>query len=122
MNIQQLVVQGSKFLASNPRIESFQLFGSASYLPDPKDVDFIVLLADGDCIHDALPSLSWSAVYNACAPEVYWRAARDGDINYIVTTCQDFYDKSILANEVCAALNLQDKDDRVKVFTIIRGN
>lgn len=122
MNIQQLVVQGSKFLASNPRVKAFQLFGSASYLLAPKDVDFIVLLADGEFIHEALPSLSWTSVYNACTPESYWRAARDGDINYIVTTCQDFYDNSVLANEVCVALNLQDKDDRIKVFTLIRGN
>ena len=44
-----------------------------------------------------------------------------GDINYIVTDSQFFFERFLTATHVCKTLNLLKKEDRIMVFEAIRG-
>ncbi len=45
---------------------------------------------------------------------------KDQKYNFIICLNLDFYDKSVLATDVCTRLNLLKKDDRITVFNAIR--
>jgi hypothetical protein len=49
------------------------------------------------------------------------RSWRKGEINLIITSSQDFFDKFMLGTRIAKRLNLLNKSDRVDVFKIIRG-
>jgi hypothetical protein len=44
-----------------------------------------------------------------------------GDVNYIVTDSQFFFERFLTATHVCKALNLLNKADRIMVFEAVRG-
>jgi hypothetical protein len=49
-----------------------------------------------------------------------WGAIRKDNVNLIVTVDPAWYERAKLANEVCYALRLQDKGDRVVVYRVVR--
>jgi hypothetical protein len=44
-----------------------------------------------------------------------------GDLNYIVTSDALFFERFLTATHVCKKLNLMNKEDRILVFSAIRG-
>ena len=50
-----------------------------------------------------------------------FRSFRKGQENYIVTEDEDFYWSYVKATEGAKALNLLDKEDRIKLFRAVRG-
>ena len=97
-----------------------------SYLIDPetaKDVDVLVLVSNACIVTDA----RWSFGKDWLLPDGEyddrddrWCAIRKGDLNLILTNDTDWYDRAALANEVCVALGLQDKGDRIVAYRVIR--
>jgi hypothetical protein len=146
---QQTVVEGVKLLTGHPLVLDFQLVGSAVYHPEPKDVDFLVLVKDlpprqkrsiGDQLEDILDGdvpagmgpgflcgarWAFGPDWTLCAGEYddqndEWGAIRRGGLNLIITIDPEWYKRAAVANEVCAALKLMDKGDRVVVYRVIR--
>lgn len=120
------IAAGTEFLAKLPGVKAFRLIGSAMYLPAAQvnDVDFAVMLEDGRlCMNFTAepPFKGWKL----CGDDYdidggTWCAIRKGDFNLMVTHSQAFYDGYIKAMEVCKALNLVNKTDRIKVCRIVR--
>lgn len=51
-----------------------------------------------------------------------WSAYRKGNLNYLITDNQDYYDKFELATNLATKLNLLEKSQRITLFTyIIKG-
>lgn len=119
MNLLATVVQGTQFLQAHNKVENFQLVGSAVYAHDPKDVDFLVLV-EGDDISDVLDEFDGYSPCGEYDDDGSWAAIRSGDINLIVTVDPEWYERAALANEVCHALRLQDKKDRIIAYRVIR--
>lgn len=131
------VVDASTWLAAMPCcVKKFALVGSSLYVSDPKDVDIAVLLTDKMTVsawcedrenktplgtHNPMGD-NWR---NCC--EQYerqkdddWQALRKGNVNLLVTADESWFDDMVTASEVCAALNLERKSDRVRVHRVIR--
>lgn len=116
-------------LNTDPTVLMFDIVGSGLYMPDPKDIDFVVLIDGGNALtwlpstegNQGSPDRAWE-----CCGELYddqsqlWRAIRKGDVNLLVTTDRKWFDGCAQAAAVCAALNLQSKADRVRVHRVIR--
>lgn len=120
------IAAGAALILSMPKVAEFELIGSATYMPeaDVGDVDFAVLLDDGN---DALQYLTemrdgggWQLCSEYDSAEGLWGAARQGRFNLMLTHDRKFYDGYLRAMEVCKALNLQSKDDRIAVCRIVR--
>lgn len=122
-----LTISESMELADNPGVEKFTLIGSSTVEGcEPKDVDFLVLLADDPENLDTVFERADDVLPGDLSMEEYkdwdedWCSMRRGKANYIVTTCPDLYAKSLLANDVVRLLKLTDKRDRVAVHRLIR--
>ena len=50
-----------------------------------------------------------------------WAAYRKGNLNALVTSSQDHYDKFEAATELAKKRNLLNKEDRIKLFNTIVG-
>lgn len=128
-SLPQAIAEGAAFVASLPGVEKFSLIGSAMYLPADQvaDVDYAVLLA---------PSMDKGLVEQFCQVELNekhgfehcsdydidgsWRAMRRGDLNLMVTSDAAWFERYLTAMEVCKALRLTKKDDRILVCMIVR--
>jgi hypothetical protein len=114
----------TRLLDSIPEVLDFQVVGSAVYRPDPQDLDFMVLITGDAAIRDSYDAFGANWVicgeYDDSAGGGTWCARRHGNVNLIVTNDRDRYEKSLIANDVCAALNLAHKPDRIRVYGIIR--
>ena len=53
-------------------------------------------------------------------PDDHWSAWRKGELNIILTTSEEFFDRFIMATKMCAHLNLLKREDRVTLFRISR--
>jgi hypothetical protein len=132
------ILQTSIELADNPVVRTFKLVGTAAYPDDagvePKDVDFLVLCR-GDNVgmgvlepHDLedYPRHAFGAGWdnggsNALdADGDQWGSIRRGDINLILTTDAEWYDRSVKASAVCVALQLTEKFDRIVAYRVVR--
>lgn len=52
-----------------------------------------------------------------------WYSLRKGNLNIIVTNDEEWFMRAVAATELCKALNLADKEHRIRVFRVIRdGN
>lgn len=110
-------------LKANPKVVDFCVAGSALYHPEPKDLDFLVLCEGDNFTTDA--RWAFGSEFALCGVEyddqgTQWGALRAGEVNLIVTVDPEWYKRAKLANEVCAALKLLDKGDRIVTYRVIR--
>lgn len=143
MKFLQDCIATTSMLANHTDVIAFCVAGSALYHEDPKDLDFLVLVKDGP---PALPAQSidgygfdddqagtgfsgharwlFGTGWDTCSGEYddqddKWGAIRKDNVNLIVTVDPDWYARAKLANEVCVALKLQDKADRIVVYRVV---
>jgi hypothetical protein len=132
------VISASTWLATLTAHEEaqglqFSIVGSAVYMPDPKDVDIAVLLSEGSRLSDFCTMISASKGsllqgrgWDYCGEQYEfqqqdkWQAMRKGNINLLITVDKEWYVDACTASDVCAALNLQSKGDRVRVHRVVR--
>lgn len=141
------IIEGTKLLTGHPLVLDFELIGSACYHPEPKDIDFLVLVKDApppsdqplnDILEDTvldefapgqgfLCGARWAfgPEWELCSGEYddqddKWGAIRKDNLNLIVTVDEGWFERAKLANEVCCALKLMDKGDRVVVYQVVR--
>lgn len=121
LDIKATAAEAERIIAGLPRVLASRMIGSATYLPDPSDVDYLVHV-----------DTSWATEYVGAHLAAFmncgeydtadgaWAAVRKGDLNIIVTTDAQFYNLFGRATEVCKALQLVHKDQRVAVCQIVR--
>lgn len=123
INVKALRAEAAHLLSNLADVKKYALIGSAMYLPDPNDIDFAVLIDGDDAVKFAtdLEDSGWGMCgdYDT-GKDALWCAIRKGKINLMITRSQDFYDKYLAAMEVCKALHLIDKRDRIAVCAIVR--
>lgn len=121
MNIQDEIKIGKDLLSSLHSVLDYALIGSAMYLEDAKDVDFAVLI-DGDAIDytTKLHDTGWGLCGDYDTGVGIWAAVRKGNLNFMVTHSPKFFQDYKTAMEVCKALKLTDKEDRIMVCRIVR--
>ena len=69
-----------------------------------------------DCLHEeALAQYAMEEGHGT-----FWVALRKGDVNLIVTDREAYYLRSVGATLVCKFLNLQNKEERVRMFRAIK--
>lgn len=99
--------------------------------PTDTDEDYLVLVKDKGAAVKGLKALGFEysadpekmAKYEALNETARWSFTSlwFGDINYIVTDSQFFFERFLTATHVCKALNLLNKADRIMVFEAVRG-
>lgn len=104
---------------------SCALVGSAYTLgpEQAKDIDLLVLIEGSVYGNRMLGEPGGSAEQDAkeCKENAeLWTSYRDGDVNYLVTNDASFYHRSLAAAEVCKALRLENKGQRVAVYRMVR--
>lgn len=109
------------FIRTLPLVIEAAPIGSATYMPDPEDIDF-ALLVNFDAIEyvAALADAGWLPCSDYDTQTGQWAAVRRGPINLMVTHDRAFFDGYKRATEVCKALNLTHKADRIAVCRIVR--
>jgi hypothetical protein len=115
-------IETSAMLAAHAKVKKFQLVGSALYHPEPKDLDFLVLVDHKDFLMGARWAFGseWDLCGDYDLTGDLWGAIRKGNVNLILTVDAAWYDRAALANEVCHTLKLMDKADRMAVYRVIR--
>lgn len=104
----------------------------SSYTCDPPvldtDEDWL-LLTEHDLLDTltSLLNLGWvdcattdKELYNEDKYGVTWYAVRKGKYNLIVTTSFDWFMRGVAATLLCKAMNLQQKQQRIRLFRCIR--
>lgn len=133
------VVDASTWLAAlKCCVLEFTIVGSAVYREDPRDVDFLVLVKPDVGVQEfcrrvsddrgkiSLDPLPYGKGWAYCGDQYEnsvkdgWMTMRKGNVNLIVTEDKEWYDDCYTASEVCAALGLERKSDRVRVHRVIR--
>lgn len=126
MNLSTEISNGHVLLAQRlPGVRKFMLIGSASYIPEQaKDVDFAVLLDDGLNAMEFTSRMNATDKWELCGEydldKGTWAAVRKGKLNLMITHDRVFYERFLAATEVCKALHLTDKEDRIAVCKIVR--
>lgn len=116
--------------SSSKATYQFAHVGSSSYLSPIycNDVDLLVLIHPSKFEGFEQQALSEfpgyypaeNAAYDLGSDTSKWLSLRRDKVNLIVTHDQDFYNKTVMANTVCAMLKLEDKVDRIKVFAVVQ--
>jgi hypothetical protein len=99
--------------------------------PTDTDEDYLVLVSDRRTAVAGLKAIGFEYSSTPEQVEKYeqmnfsaqWKFTSlwFGDINYIVTDSQFFFERFLTATHVCKTLNLLKKEDRIMVFEAIRG-
>lgn len=124
MRFLQETIDTSAMLSSMKLVKKFAVVGSA--LIDEKsaaDLDFLVLIDANSFLTDG--RWAFGTDWHLCAGEYSdtddsWGAIRKGVVNLIVTVDPEWYSRALTANEVCVALKIADKGDRIVVYRVIR--
>mgnify|MGYP001236544418 CR=1 FL=1 len=124
-NLQATIDEGNAFLCTLSSVAAWRLIGSAQYLPADQvnDVDFAVLLQselDPARYATNLQDTGWGKCSEYDQTTGLWFAVRRGDLNLMLTSDPGFYEKYLLAMEVCQGLRLAEKAQRVAVCAIVR--
>lgn len=126
MNLEQERREAEAFLAGLPEVAESALIGSAMYLPPETvaDVDYAVLVHGTDYVQP-LTRLMLDHGFAGCGEQYEastgtWGAVRRGNLNLMVTHDRAFYESYKLAMEVCKALRLENKLDRIAVCKVVR--
>lgn len=114
---------GEALIPTLPNVLDFALIGSASYLPEAGDVDFAVLIDPalnavdyaGQMVQDG-----WGNCGEYDGVGGIWAAVRRENLNLMVTHDPKFFADYKTAMEVCKALHLTHKQDRIAVCQIVR--
>lgn len=121
MNIKEEIENGKTFISTLPNVLDSALIGSALYMADAKDVDFAILI-DGNAV-DYATALTVKG-FNLCSDydvrEGMWDSVRKGNLNLMITHSSEFFRGYKTAMEVCKALRLTNKADRIMVCQIVR--
>lgn len=127
MDVKAEIEEGKKIIANLPYVRDFCLIGSAMYLDDANDVDFLVLTELAVPANEfayRLVNAGWSPCSkyevsdgSGCSP---FAAVRLGNLNLIITHDTKFYERYKTAMEVCKALRLVHREDRIAVCQIVR--
>ena len=126
MDIKAEIEAGKKVIAGLPDVICFSLIGSAMYLEDANDVDFVVLTEwrKASSLACELINKGWSPCSNYEVSDDtkvgQFEAVRLGNLNLIITYDLKFYTDYKTAMEVCKALRLIHREDRVAVCQIVR--
>ncbi len=126
IDVAKEIAEGSAYFAEHQEVTSFCVVGSACYAPDPKDVDFVVLIEGKEDFLAAFRALGLNSGWVPCTGEEYdmtagtWGAFRSGHWNMILTTDPRFYEAMLVGSAVCTALALPTRDERVKVHEAVR--
>lgn len=111
-----------KLLPSHGGHIEARLVGSEYIFGEGKDTDILWLTANAvgarqylidegyTCESDTRPEYDDAKFYSL----------RQGRVNILVCADKEYYDKFLLAAEVCKGLQLRDRDDRVLVHKIVR--
>lgn len=126
-NIKPTIIDGEAVIRGlAPYATEHALIGSAMYLSAEEctDVDFLVLVHGCEYI-EPITDLITHHDFTACGEQYEcatgtWGAVRRGNLNLIVTHDKAFYDSYRLAMEVCKALRLKDKKDRIAACKVVR--
>jgi hypothetical protein len=125
-NIKPAILEAEAVIREMPGVAQSSLIGSAMYLPaeECSDVDFLVLVEGYDYLA-SITDLIMNREFQACGEQYEcatgtWGAARRGSVNLIVTHDRAFYDGYRLAMEVCKALRLTNKLDRIAACKVVR--
>jgi len=113
----------SAFLSNHEDVLEFSIVGSACVVDKPKDLDILVLVNAKSFINVA--RWMFGSEWDLCGDEYddqddKWGALRNGNVNLIVTVDRAWFTRGKLANEVCTALKLTDKGDRIVAHRVIR--
>lgn len=138
MRFLQETIDTSLMLSKHRSVKSFCVAGSSLIDPESaKDLDFLVLChgasftgtcPDWDDVADDIeppPRWAFGHEWHLCGGEYddqddKWGAIRKGVVNLIVTVDEGWYTRAKMANEVCVALKLKDKGDRIVTYRVIR--
>lgn len=110
-----------------PDMREWALIGTALWAPNPNDIDVLVLVPESYDMHVATNTLllqgfemcsKYDAHSNAQTTDVL--IVRRDRLNLIITRDAQHFDNFRRAMEVCAALRLERKVDRVTVCKIVR--
>jgi hypothetical protein len=119
----QETIETTQMLTAHAGVVSFCIVGSAIYHPEPADVDFLVHVCGETFISDARWAFGsdWTVLGGRYDNQNdKWGSIRKANVNLIVTTDGAWYERAKLANEVCVALKLMDKGDRIVAYRVIR--
>lgn len=124
-NLQATIDEGDAYLRTLPGVSAWRLIGSAQYLPEAQvnDVDFAVLLQpalDPARYATSLEETGWGKCSEYDQTTGLWFAVRRGDLNLMLTSDPEFYEKYLRAMEVCQGLRLAEKAHRIVVCSIVR--
>jgi hypothetical protein len=122
VKFQREVFDTATMLARHKQVLAFDIVGSARYSDDAKDVDILVLADYPDfCGARWMFGNTWTLCAGKYDDQTdKWGTLRKGNANLIVTVDRGWYDRMKVASEVCAALKLMDKGDRIVVHRVVR--
>lgn len=125
----RVIDDASIMLRKHPDVLEHQLIGSIlTDMDNAKDVDFLVLMRPkGEDEEPLMVSERWAfgPEFELCVGEYdieddKWCAIRRGALNLIITRDPEWFEGAATANEVCVALDLKSKEDRVMVYRVVR--
>lgn len=123
MTLAEEIKSGEEFVRTLPGVAEFSLIGSSMYLPDAQDIDYLLLVNDGRVGCDYAADLT-NTGFQPCGEydtaQGHWCAVRRDRLNIVITSDPEFYQRFKRAMEVCKALRLTNKDERVAVCRIVR--
>lgn len=120
------IQRAEELIAKMEFVTDSKMIGSASYMPEAaEDVDYLLLVkGNAIALGGAMESVGgWencSDYEGVPENESLWTAIRKGFLNLMLTHDKAFFDKFVAATEVCKALKLTEKKDRVMVCQIVR--
>lgn len=123
---EQEIVDADAYIQKLPGVIDCALIGSALYLPETaNDLDFAVLLWPNKtpaefCATLCNQGFSSCSKYAHMPVESDWLSVRNGMLNLMVTADREFFDGYVTAMQVCLALHLTEKRDRILVCKIVR--
>jgi hypothetical protein len=124
INIPAEIEAAKAFIPTLPHVLDFALIGSASYLPNASDVDFAVLIdhqaANAVDYTVRMANDGWGTCGEYDGVGGIWGAVRRENLNLMVTHDPKFFADYKTAMEVCKALHLTHKEDRIAVCQIVR--
>lgn len=123
MDIKAEIAAGEAFIPTMKGVLDFALIGSAMYIQEAGDVDFAVLIDQSFNAVDYAAQMAgdgWDNCGEYDGVGGIWAAVRRDHLNLMVTHSPKFFADYKTAMQVCKALDLRHKADRVAVCQIVR--
>ena len=123
IDINAEIEAGEKLIQGLAKVLSYSLIGSATYMPDAADVDFAVLIEPTENAVDytgLMEKDGWGRCGEYDGQHGTWAAIRRENLNLMVSHDPKFFADYKTAMQVCKALRLKHKQDRIAVCQIVR--